>query len=95
MIPKPESKPTSRRKAKRQPKPVEVELTVRFNFGKTPEEAITVVDQQRIPMVNSVFESRDRILRGFAGLLIKTGLKQPGVARELFPVMKMLRKKKK
>lgn len=91
MLPKTSAKPARR---KRQPTPIEVDLTVRFNFGKTPEDAITVLDRQRIPMVNSVFDSRDRILRSFAGLMIKTGLKQPSVARELFPLMKLLRKKK-
>ena len=90
MIPKPKKKSLLRRRP--QP-PLEVELTVRFNFGKMPEDAVTVVDQQRIPMVNSVFESRDRILRGFAGLLIKTGLKQPSVAADLFPIARLLRHK--
>ena len=90
MIPKPKKKSLLRRRPQ---SPLEVELTVRFNFGKTPEDAVTVVDQQRIPMVNSVFESRDRILRGFAGLLIKTGLKQPAVAADLFPIARLLRRK--
>lgn len=89
MIPKP-VKSASRRKRE----PLQVELTVRFKFGETPEDSVTVLDQQKIPMVNSVFDNRDRILRAFAGLLLKTGLRQPRLAGELIPIARLLRKKR-
>lgn len=90
MIPKRQNKTPKRRRAR---EPVEVDLTVCFKFGEQPEDRVTVLDRQRIPMVNSVFESRDRILRAFAGLLIKTGLQQPAVAADLFPIARLLRRK--
>lgn len=65
-------------------------MTVRFNFGDAPEEAVTVMDDRRVPMVGSVFESRDRILRGFTNLLIRASVVQPKVARELFPLLRLL-----
>lgn len=72
--------------------PLDVELTVRFNFGETPEDAVTVMDRQHLPMVDSVFKSRDRILKGFVSLLVKTGLAQPRVAAELLPFARLLKK---
>ncbi|HVT35827.1 MAG TPA: hypothetical protein VHE37_09595 [Nevskiaceae bacterium] len=82
MIPK---RSASKSRAPRRREPVNVELTVRFNFGQQPEDAVTVIDHRRIPMVDSVFRSRDAILRGFVSLLVKAGLKQPAVVRELIP----------
>ena len=83
------------KRAKRRSKePVDVHLTVRFNFGDEPADAITVIDDRKLPMVDSVFKSRDRIVRGFVSLLLKSGLKSPAVTRELFPIMRLLRRKK-
>lgn len=79
-------------KAPKRGEPLNVELTVRFNFGETPQDAVTVMDRQRVPMVDSVFKSRDRILKGFVSLLVKTGLTQPRVAAELLPFARLLRK---
>ena len=70
--------------------PLEVRMTVRFNFGDAPDEAVTVMDDRRVPMVGSVFESRDRILRGFTSLLLRASMVQPKVAKELFPVLRLL-----
>jgi len=76
---------------RRAPQPVDVHLTLKMNFGDEKDDAITVIDNRRVPMVGSVFTYRDKIVRGFALLLVKTGLAQPRVARELFPVLKLLR----
>ena len=81
-----------RKRGRRSPEPLDVHLTLRMNFGETPDDAITVMDNQRVPMVGSVFHYRDRIVRSFAMLLVKTGLAQPRVARELFPLLKLLRR---
>jgi hypothetical protein len=70
--------------------PLEVRMTVRFNFGDTPEDAVTVMDDRRVPMVDNVFESRDRILRGFTSLLVRASVAQPKVAKELLPILKLL-----
>lgn len=81
------AKARERRRARQEP--LEVRMTVRFNFGDAPEEAVTVMDDRRVPMVGSVFESRDRILRGFTGLLVRASVAQPKVARELIPILKL------
>jgi hypothetical protein len=81
----------ARKSSRRRPQPVDVHLTLKMNFGEKPAEAITVIDNRRVPMVGSIFTYRDRIVRGFAMLLVRTGLAQPKVARELFPMLKLLR----
>ncbi len=91
MIAKPPAAPTRRRKPR---EPLDVRLTLKVNFGDTPDEAVTVMSERRVPMVNSVFEQRDRIIRTFAMTLLRVGLAQPKVVREVFPAMKLLRKLK-
>ena len=80
----------ARERRRRAREPLEVRMTMRFNFGDTPEEAVTVMNDRRVPMVGSVFESRDRILRAFATMLVRTGMAQPKVAKELFPLLRLL-----
>ena len=63
--------------------PMEVVLTVKMNFGDRPSEAMTLIDERRVPLVGSVFENRDRIARAFVQLLIKAGARQPQVVRRL------------
>jgi hypothetical protein len=70
--------------------PLEVRMTVRFNFGDTPEESVTVMNDRPLPLVGSVFESRDRIVHAFTLMLVRTGLAQPKVAKELFPLLRLL-----
>jgi len=74
-------------------KPLEVRMTMRFKFGEEPDDVITMMDDRRVPMVNSVFKNRDRIVRGFVQLLMRAGLKQPKVVSELVPILKLLRRK--
>lgn len=64
--------------------PMEVLLTVKLNMGDRPSEAVTLVDERRVPLVGSVFENRDRIAREFVRLLVKAGGQQPEVVRRLF-----------
>ena len=80
----------ARERRRRAQEPLEVRMTMRLNFGETPEEAITVMDDRRVPMVGSVFDSRDRILRTFTVLLMRTGMAQPKVAKELIPLLHLL-----
>jgi hypothetical protein len=77
---------------RRRPRPVDVQLTLKMNFGDSKDDAITVIDDRRVPMVGSVFSYRDRIVRAFALLLVKTGMAQPRVAREIFPLLKVLKR---
>ena len=68
----------------RRKQPMEVILTVRMNFGDHPRDAMTLVEERRVPLVGSVFDNRDRIAREFLRLLVKAGARQPGVMRRMF-----------
>lgn len=82
-----------RRNRRATDEPLEVQLTVAFRFGEVPEDRVVMIDNRRIPMVNTVFDSRDAIVRGFAKLLLKAGLSQPKVLREVVPALKLLRRR--
>jgi hypothetical protein len=71
-----------RLKRRREP-PLEVELTVVMNLGDGPQDAITLVEDRRVPLVGSVFENRDRIARGFLRLLARSPLRSPDVLRRI------------
>lgn len=86
---------TAAKKHRKPREPLDVHLTFKINFGDAPDDAVTVMHERRVPMVNSVFEHRDRIVRTFAMSLMRVGLAQPKVVREVFPAMKLLRKLKK
>lgn len=73
--------------------PLEVELTVAFRFGEEPGDRVVMIDNRKVPMVGSVFESRDSIVRNFTRLLIKAGMTQPRVLQELLPAVKLLRRR--
>ncbi|WP_245732377.1 hypothetical protein [Solimonas aquatica] len=75
------------RRAARSKEKLDVQLTVRFNFGDEPRDHVTVINQRSVPMVGSVLVNRDRIVRGFLSLLLKTAMLQPRVVRELFPYL--------
>lgn len=93
MIAKTPAAETRRERRKRQQEPLDVELTVKFNFGDEPDGSVTVMRDRSIPMVDSVFKNRDRIIKSFVSLLIKTGLNQPKVTRELFPALRLFKRK--
>ena len=95
MIAKVPAVKATRVRKRRVREPVEVKLSFKVRFGDAPDEAVTVIDDRAIPMVNSVFENRDRILRTFTMLLLRASLAQPKVMREVFPALKFLRKLRK
>jgi len=72
--------------------PLEVFLTVRARFGPAEDDHITMIERRRVPMVNSVFENRDRILRQFVKLLVVGGFKSPRVVSELNPLTRRKRR---
>lgn len=94
MIAKTKGDKMQEKSSSRKKEPIDVNLTVKFNFGNEPDDAITVLNDVRVPMVDSVFSNRDRIVRGFVSLLLKSGFKSPAVTRELFPVVRLLKRKK-
>ena len=65
------------RERRRSKQPMEVILTVKFNFGDHPRDAMTLVQERRVPLVGSIFDNRDRIAREFLRLLVKAGARQP------------------
>lgn len=75
--------------------PFEVDLTVAFRFGEEPGDKVTMIDNRRVPMVGSVFDQRDNLVRGFVKLLLRAGLTQPKVLSEVVPAVKLLRRGKK
>lgn len=79
-------------RARRRAEPVEVRLTLRYRFGEEPDDTVTVMDDRAIPMVDSVFKYRDRIVRAFAMTLLRAGITKPKVVRELVPGLSLLRK---
>ncbi|TXI03803.1 MAG: hypothetical protein E6Q76_13335 [Rhizobium sp.] len=94
MIAKSKRDKTQDKRPSRRKEPVDVNLTVKFNFGDEADDAITILNDVRVPMVDSVFNNRDRIVKGFVSLLLKSGLKSPAVTREIFPIVRLLKRKK-
>ena len=45
----------------------------------SPGDALTLVEERKVPLVGSVFDNRDRIAREFLRLLLKAGALQPKV----------------
>lgn len=74
---------------------MEIQLTVAFRFGDQPDDVVTVIDDRRIPLVDSVFDSRDAIVRNFVRLLLKAAVTQPKVLREIVPALKMVPRRAK
>lgn len=62
---------------------MDVILTLKINFGDHPGDAMTLIEERRVPLVGSVFDNRDRIAREFLRLLLKAGARQPRVLRSL------------
>ncbi|GAC1620826.1 MAG: hypothetical protein NVS9B10_02940 [Nevskia sp.] len=82
------AKPRSARR--RAQEPLEVKLSLRYRFGDEPGDTVTMMDDRAIPMVESVFKNRDKILRGLAMTLIRAGASQPKVLSEMVPALKLL-----
>jgi hypothetical protein len=70
------------RTRQRRKEPMDVILTLKVNLGDHPDDAVTLLEERRIPLVGSVFENRDRIAREFLRLLMKAG-SQPRAVRRL------------
>ena len=62
-------------------------LTVRVKFGDADDDTVTMMDDRSVPMVDSVFKYRDRILRGLSVILVKAAAAQPRIGRELAPLV--------
>ena len=71
------------RSRQRRKEPMDVILTLKINFGNSPSDAMTLIEERKVPLVGSVFENRDRIAREFLRLLLKAGASQPRLLRNM------------
>jgi hypothetical protein len=92
MLSRRERKAQARREAEA---PLEVDLSVSIRFGDKPEDRVTMIDHRRVPMVGSVFDAREALMRGFVRLLLKAGLTQPRVLSDLVPALKLTKRNPK
>lgn len=93
MIAKPPPDAAKKVRAPRRSKqPLEIRLSMKVRFGDDVAESVMLMQDRRVPMVNSVFENRDRILRSFTMLLLRAGMSQPKVMREVFPALRLFSK---
>lgn len=67
----------------RRKKPMDIILTLKVNLGNRPGDAVTLIDERRVPLVGSVFENRDRIAREFVKLLVRLGAHPQALRRLL------------
>lgn len=74
-------------KRDRRREPLKVELNVVVKTGDDPEDRVTIVDDREVPMVGSVFEYRDRIMRFSVGMIWRVVATSPAVYREVVPGM--------
>lgn len=84
------AKPAPRAKAgkprrKAAPPPLEVTLQVDVRYGAAPEDVVTIVEQRRIPLLGTLFEQRDVLMRGLFKLMMKAAMATPGVLRRRRP----------
>lgn len=69
----------------RQREPLRVEVTLVVRTGPAPEDRLTILDDTPVPMVGSVFEYRNRIVRFFAATLVQVAMRSPAFYREIAP----------
>lgn len=87
---------SARRVARRErQEPLEVRLSLGFRFGEEEDDRVTMLEDRSIPMVGSVFQYRDRIIRSFAMLMLRAGVSQPKVVAEILPAVSWLRARRR
>lgn len=86
---------TRSKRTKYADEPLDVELTVVFRLGDEPGDKVTVIENRHVPLVGSVYDSRDVLIKGFVKLLLKAGLTQPKVLSEVLPAVKLLQRRKR
>lgn len=77
----------ARKRSRRKQEPLDISLSVSFRFGDEPDDRLTVMDQRSIPMVGTIFDKRDAVMKGFAKLFIKAASMRPSVAAEFVPFL--------
>lgn len=77
----------SRRKSRNE-EPLEIYVSFTVRTGKAADEKFQLLDHQRVPMVGTVFDNRDRALRFLAVSLVKVAAMQTNVMRTLLPLIR-------
>ena len=77
----------ARKRSRRRQEPLDINLTVVFRFGDEPEDQVTVMNERSVPLVGTIFDKRDALLKGFARLFVKAATMRPGVVAELVPLL--------
>ncbi len=85
----------ARRAPRRRAPPLDVDLSVSFRFGDAPEDRVVVLQDRRVPLIGTVFDRRDDIIRGFGKLLVKAALLRPAAAAEFLPFFKTLTRRRR
>lgn len=74
----------------RQAMPLDIRLSLKVNFGDTPEEAIQVIENRKLKFVGNVFRYRDRIVRFLLFNTLRAAAESPRVYSELAPGLSWL-----
>ena len=83
------------RRRKREPEPVDLRLSFVVRTGDEPEDQITILDEQEIKMVDSVFKYRDKASRFLAFTLVKVAATNRKVMHEIVPALRLLNRRKR
>ena len=70
-----------RRRARKEQKPLEVRLSFTVRTGQQPADEFRILQDQRVPMVGSVFMYRDKAARFLAVSLMRVAAMHKGVLR--------------
>lgn len=74
--------------------PLQVNLSFTVRTGDTPEQTHELLDNHSVPMVNSVFQYRERMAGFLAMSLVRVALRQPDMVRTLLPLLRPTRQRK-
>lgn len=86
-----DEKPAKRRD--RKPEPLDVRLSFVVRTGDDPDDSLTILDEQDVKMVGSVFSYRDRAARFLALSLVKVAATNKKVMQEIVPALRLLRRR--
>ena len=85
----------ARKRSRRKQEPLDINLTVTFRFGDEPDDRITVMQDRSVPLVGTIFDKRDAVLKGFARLFVKAATMRPGIAAEFVPFLSTIAPKRR
>lgn len=72
----------------RDDEPLDIYISFAVRTGKAEHEKFQLLDNQRVPMVGTAFENRDRAVRFLAVSLVKVAALQTNLVRHLLPMLR-------